>query len=470
MNFNLSFMLEAFPTLLSYLPMTLFLAITSMVIASVMGMVLALIIRNRIVVLTQLAEIYISFFRSVPTLVTLFIFYFGIPQLFPGISMMNAISATIIALSFKTAANLAEEFRGAMNSVDKGQLEACLSVGLSRWQGFRRIVLPQTVRIAVPGMSNYLIMLIKESSLAFTVGVTDIFAQTKILASNSFRFLESYLAVALIYWAVTILLTLLQKRIEHRLNRPYREGVSAMLKISHLHKSFSDNPVLKDISLEIAQGQVVAIIGPSGSGKSTLLRCINLLEKPESGTLDIAGTVVDAKKFTRQQETALRAHTGMVFQHYNLFKNKTALENITEALIVGKKIPKAQANETGMALLERVGLREKADSYPAMLSGGQQQRVAIARALAVKPKVILFDEPTSALDPELVNEVLQVIRSIVDHETTLILVTHEMSFAKDVADRVIFMADGVIVEDNTAEQLFTQPQHERTRKFLQSTR
>jgi putative amino-acid transport system permease protein len=222
MNFNLSFMLEAFPTLLSYLPMTLFLAITSMVIASVMGMVLALIIRNRIVVLTQFAEIYISFFRSVPTLVTLFIFYFGIPQLFPGISMMNAISATIIALSFKTAANLAEEFRGAMNSVDKGQIEACLSVGLSRWQGFRRIVLPQTVRIAVPGMSNYLIMLIKESSLAFTVGVTDIFAQTKILASNSFRFLESYLAVALIYWAVTILLTLLQKRIEHRLNRPYR--------------------------------------------------------------------------------------------------------------------------------------------------------------------------------------------------------------------------------------------------------
>ena len=243
-----------------------------------------------------------------------------------------------------------------------------------------------------------------------------------------------------------------------------------MLKISHLHKSFNDNPVLKDISLEVNQGQVVAIIGPSGSGKSTLLRCINLLEKPESGILEIAGTTVDAKKFTRQQETALRAHTGMVFQHYNLFKNKTALENITEALIIGKKIPKAQANETGMALLERVGLGEKADSYPAMLSGGQQQRVAIARALAVRPKVILFDEPTSALDPELVNEVLQVIRSIVDHQITLLLVTHEMSFARDVADRVIFMVDGEIVEDNTAENIFTQPQHERTRKFLQSTR
>ncbi|HCT5903738.1 amino acid ABC transporter ATP-binding protein [Klebsiella quasipneumoniae] len=243
-----------------------------------------------------------------------------------------------------------------------------------------------------------------------------------------------------------------------------------MLKIRHLHKSFNGNPVLKDISLEIEQGQVVAIIGPSGSGKSTLLRCINLLEKPESGTLEIAEQVIDARKFTRQQETALRAHTGMVFQHYNLFKNKTALENITEALIIGKKMPKAQANEIGMSLLKRVGLSEKADSYPAMLSGGQQQRVAIARALAVKPKVILFDEPTSALDPELVNEVLQVIRSIVDHQTTLILVTHEMSFARDVADRVIFMADGVIVEDSSAENMFTQPKHERTRKFLQSIR
>lgn len=243
-----------------------------------------------------------------------------------------------------------------------------------------------------------------------------------------------------------------------------------MLKISHLHKSFGDNAVLRDISLEVAQGQVVAIIGPSGSGKSTLLRCINLLEKPDSGSLQIADTEVQAATLTRQQETTLRAHTGMVFQHYNLFKNKTALENITEALIVGKKIAKAQANETGLQLLDRVGLREKAHSYPAVLSGGQQQRVAIARALAVKPKVILFDEPTSALDPELVGEVLQVIRSIVDHQTTLLLVTHEMSFARDVADRIIFMADGAIVEDGTPEQVLSQPQHERTRKFLSSSR
>ena len=243
-----------------------------------------------------------------------------------------------------------------------------------------------------------------------------------------------------------------------------------MLSINHLSKSFDGTPVLRDISLEIEQGKVVAIIGPAGSGKSTLLRCINLLETPDGGTLQIADTAVTAGAISRQQENALRKHTAMVFQHYNLFKNKTALENITESLIIGKKMPKAEADKIGLELLDKVGLRHKADSYPATLSGGQQQRVSIARALAVKPKVLLFDEPTSALDPELVSEVLQVIRSIVDHQTTMILVTHEMSFAKDVADRVIFMADGVIVEDNTAEQLFTQPQHERTRKFLQSTR
>ncbi|TNL09678.1 amino acid ABC transporter ATP-binding protein [Kosakonia cowanii] len=240
-----------------------------------------------------------------------------------------------------------------------------------------------------------------------------------------------------------------------------------MLKISHLNKSFGNTRVLRDISLEIEQGQVVAIIGPSGSGKSTLLRCINLLEVPDSGVIEIADTRVEAGHISRKQEIMLRSHTGMVFQHYNLFKNKTALENITEGLIVAKKAPRDLAIGIGLDLLDKVGLRHKADSYPSTLSGGQQQRVAIARALAVRPKVILFDEPTSALDPELVNEVLQVIRSLVDHQTTLLLVTHEMSFARDVADRVIFMADGVIIEDGTPDQIFNQPQQERTKRFLQ---
>ncbi len=222
MNFDLAFIFEAIPRLLHYLPMTLMLAVGSMALACVMGIVLALIINNKLFILSPLAKVYISFFRSVPTLVTLFIFYVGIPQIFPEFTFIDAITATIVALSFKNAAYLAEEFRGALNAVDSGQMEACLSVGMTKWQGFRRVVLPQAMRIAVPSIGNYLIMLVKESSLAFTVGVTDIFAQTKILASNSFRFLESYIAVALIYWAVTIVLTMLQGKLEKAMSKPYR--------------------------------------------------------------------------------------------------------------------------------------------------------------------------------------------------------------------------------------------------------
>ncbi|WP_341279484.1 amino acid ABC transporter permease [Paenibacillus sp. FSL H8-0537] len=222
MNFDTAFIFEAIPKLLKYLPMTLMLAVGSMLLACLMGIVLALIINNKIFILSPVAKVYISFFRSVPTLVTLFIFYVGIPQIFPEFTFIDAITATIVALSFKNAAYLAEEFRGALNAVDSGQMEACLSVGMTKWQGFRRVILPQAMRIAVPSLGNYLIMLVKESSLAFTVGVTDIFAQTKILASNSFRFLESYIAVALIYWAVTIVLTMLQGKLEKAMSKPYR--------------------------------------------------------------------------------------------------------------------------------------------------------------------------------------------------------------------------------------------------------
>lgn len=222
MHFDLAFIFEAIPRLLKYLPMTLMLAVGSMLLASLMGIILALIINSKVFILSPLVKIYISFFRSVPTLVTLFIFYVGIPQIFPDFTFIDAITATIVALSFKNAAYLAEEFRGALNAVDSGQMEACLSVGMTKWQGFRRVVLPQAMRVAVPSLGNYLIMLVKESSLAFTVGVTDIFAQTKILASNSFRFLESYIAVALIYWAVTIVLTMLQGKLEKAMSKPYR--------------------------------------------------------------------------------------------------------------------------------------------------------------------------------------------------------------------------------------------------------
>ncbi|WP_225181816.1 amino acid ABC transporter ATP-binding protein [Pectobacterium aroidearum] len=239
-----------------------------------------------------------------------------------------------------------------------------------------------------------------------------------------------------------------------------------MISVNNLSKRFGDQVVLDNISLNIAKGEVVAIIGPSGSGKSTLLRCLNLLETPESGTIEIGDQTLDTRRYSSKEAYALRRQTAMVFQSYNLFKNKTALENVTEALVVVKKMPKKQADEIGLALLEQVGLLPQAAQYPVTLSGGQQQRVSIARALAVDPKAILFDEPTSALDPERVHEVLQVIQKLAKNDTTMVIVTHEMQFAKEVADRVIFMADGHIVEEGPAEQVISFSDNPQTQRFL----
>ncbi|OYN67567.1 amino acid ABC transporter ATP-binding protein [Bacillus safensis] len=240
-----------------------------------------------------------------------------------------------------------------------------------------------------------------------------------------------------------------------------------MIKLTNLKKSFGDLVVLDGINLDVQKGQVVAIIGPSGSGKSTLLRCLNLLETPDEGTIEIGDAKLDVSKYSRKEAYHLRQQTAMVFQNYNLFKNKTALQNITESLLVTKKMTKQQANEIGMKLLKQVGLEQKADSYPVTLSGGQQQRIGIARALAVDPHAILLDEPTSALDPELVSGVLQVIKSIAIQETTMIIVTHEMAFAREVADHVIFMADGHIIEQGTPTELFDETKNERTKRFIQ---
>ncbi|MDR4433598.1 amino acid ABC transporter ATP-binding protein [Bacillus tequilensis] len=239
-----------------------------------------------------------------------------------------------------------------------------------------------------------------------------------------------------------------------------------MITVKNIRKAFKDLVVLDGIDLEVKRGEVVAIIGPSGSGKSTLLRCLNLLERPDQGLIEIGEAKLNAEKFTRKDAHRLRQQTAMVFQNYNLFKNKTALQNITEALIVAQHKSRDEAKRIGMDILKQVGLEHKADSYPVTMSGGQQQRIGIARALAVNPHAILLDEPTSALDPELVTGVLQVIKSIAEKQTTMIIVTHEMAFAKEVADQVIFMADGHIIEQGTPEELFDHPKNERTKRFI----
>lgn len=243
-------------------------------------------------------------------------------------------------------------------------------------------------------------------------------------------------------------------------------GCEQMIKIKGLKKSFKNLQVLKGIDLEVNKGDIVAIIGPSGSGKSTFLRCINYLEKPESGTVQVGEVFIDAAKVKDKDILKLRQQSAMVFQCYNLFKNKTVLENITEGLIITKKSNKVKAVEIAEQLLKLVGLYEKRNNYPATLSGGQQQRVSIARAMALNPEVILFDEPTSALDPELVQEVLNAIKVLAERHMTMIIVTHEMTFAREVADRVVFMDGGVVVEQGTPEDIFDNPKDERTKKFL----
>ncbi|SDG04544.1 L-cystine ABC transporter ATP-binding protein /Diaminopimelate ABC transporter ATP-binding protein [Pseudomonas seleniipraecipitans] len=242
-----------------------------------------------------------------------------------------------------------------------------------------------------------------------------------------------------------------------------------MITVRNLTKAFKGQTVLAGIDLDIAPGEVVAIIGPSGSGKTTLLRCLNLLETPDSGSIRVADIEIDASKPISQQQgliRKLRQHVGFVFQSFNLFPHRTALENVIEGPVVVKKQPRPQAVELGRQLLAKVGLAGKEDAFPKRLSGGQQQRVAIARALAMEPQVILFDEPTSALDPELVGEVLATIRALAEEKRTLVIVTHEMSFARDVANRAIFIDNGVIVEQGDARELLSAPKQARTQQFL----
>lgn len=240
-----------------------------------------------------------------------------------------------------------------------------------------------------------------------------------------------------------------------------------MIEIKNIHKSFDKNHVLKGVDLTVNKGETVALLGSSGSGKSTLLRCINLLETPDDGQIRINDFHFSAGKINKKIKLEARRCTAMVFQNFGLFANKTALENVTEALITVKRLDKSEAEEIGRRHLDKVGLLAQADQYPSTLSGGQKQRVAISRALALDPEIILFDEPTSALDPELVGEVLGVIRKAADEKVTMLIVTHEMDFARDVADKVAFMSEGKIVETSTPKEFFTAPKNERSQKFLE---
>lgn len=243
----------------------------------------------------------------------------------------------------------------------------------------------------------------------------------------------------------------------------------ALLEVKNIHKSFGAGEVLKGIDLKVEKGDVVSILGASGSGKTTLLRCINFLEKTDKGQLLFNGAEYDLSKVGNADISAIRRNTGFVFQNYCLFANKTVLQNVTLGLTSARHMPKNEAKDKAMDVLKKVGMLDHIDKYPSQLSGGQQQRVAIARALATDPSIIYFDEPTSALDPQLTAEVLEVMRRLADDGMTMIVVTHEIGFAKDVSSKVVFMADGVIVEEGSPEEFFVHPKEEKTREFLRLT-
>ena len=239
-----------------------------------------------------------------------------------------------------------------------------------------------------------------------------------------------------------------------------------MLEVKNVQKSFGGNHVLRGVDLKVEKGDIIVILGPSGSGKTTLLRCLNFLERADQGTMDFDGIHTDLKTASNSTISQVRKKTAFVFQNYSLFQNKTALENVMEGLIIARKVPKKEAEAIAKKTLDKVGLSERYDYYPSQLSGGQQQRVGIARAIAVNPDVLLFDEPTSALDPELVGEVLTVMKNLASEGATMIVVTHEMTFAQQVASRVIFMDGGVVVEEGSPREIFTHPKEERTSQFL----
>ena len=444
---------EFLPILLQGVWLTVVVTIGSLLLSTVLGLLWALMRVSGIRVLSGLSGGLINVIRGIPIIVLLFYLYFVMPDF--GIAL-TALQASIIGLGIAYSAYQAENFRAGIEAIDKGQIEAAQTIGMGWWLTMRRVVLPQAVRIVLPPYGNVMIMMLKD----FFAGLHHHGRGTGI-AGQADRVLDLQEHQRVHAGRADV------PHHEHSADpagSPFREqGEPQMIELTNVHKRFGSNEVLKGITASVEKSEVVCIIGPSGSGKSTILRCINGLESYDSGDILVEGAKVDNKA---PSIVAIRTQVSMVFQRFNLFPHRTALENVVEGPIYVKKEPPAEALERGRALLAQVGLAEKADAHPGQLSGGQQQRVAIARALAMQPKAILFDEPTSALDPELVGEVLGVMRKLADDGMTMVVVTHEMGFARDVADRVLFIDGGVIVEQGAAKSVLNAPQHARTQDFL----
>ena len=484
-------------------------AALAMVGGIVLGLMLALMRLSRLAPVRGAAWCYIWFIRGTPVILQLVFLYDALPLF--GIKL-DSFTTAVVGFMLNEAAFSAEIIRGGILSVDRKQSLAAASFGMGRFLTLWRIILPQAMRAILPGLANQTISMIKGTSIASVIFVNELTFRAQQIVGQNFKFFTVFAAAGIIYLILTSGVAVAQFYLEKFYSLeaskktpakaiPAGEGSGSSavapsatawmdsLQASrtegsapdqpfvicrNVQKSYGDKEILRGIDLFVQRGEVVVLMGPSGSGKSTLLRLVNHLEPLDWGQITVDGKYVGYQsqiggrlKPTRNVAKARAdARIGMVFQHFNLFDHLTALENIMEAPIhvYGEATEKIHA--LAINLLRMVGLANHADHLPHRLSGGQQQRVAIARALAISPRLMLFDEPTSALDPELVGEVLAVIRRLAEAGMTMIVVTHEVRFAREVADRVIFMDEGHIVEQGTPEDVLDRPKHERTQRFL----
>ena len=477
-------------------------AALAMVFGLALGLVLAVMRLSGGRVLSGVAWSYIWFVRGTPLLLQLVFLYDALPIV--GI-VLDTFPTAVIGFALNEAAFSAEIIRGGILAVSQNQLVAAASLGMGPLRTLRRIVLPQAMRVILPGLGNQAISMIKGTSVASVIFVNELTFRAEQIVGQNFKFFTVFAAAGLIYLFMTSLIALGEAALERRfdymrkrlvasaaprrqsqrpplaeliadINRPQAatESDKPAIVSFNVQKSYGERQVLRSVDLEVQRGEVIVLMGPSGSGKSTFLKLVNHLEQMDWGEILVEGRHVGYEhrsgglRPTRHLAKARAdARIGMVFQHFNLFDHFTALENVIEAPIHVYGEDPTDARARGLRLLEGVGLGEFANHLPHRLSGGQQQRVAIARALAISPRVMLFDEPTSALDPELVGEVLSVIRGLAGSGMTMLIVTHEVRFARDVADRVVFMDEGVVVEQGTPSDVLDRPHHERTRQFLQ---
>ncbi|GHA88170.1 amino acid ABC transporter permease/ATP-binding protein [Modicisalibacter luteus] len=482
------------------------LSVLAWTIAACLGFFLALAKLSSLPLLKLPVAAYVWFFRSLPLLVLL-IFVYNLPLVMPWTSdyLSNPFVAGLLALVLSETAYMAEIHRGGLLSVHSGQREAGKALGISYFGIQRLIVVPQAIRISLPTLSNQFITIVKLTSLVSVISLAEILLVGQRLYTQNFKVLETMLMVSLFYVLIVTLFDNalkfgerhldVSRRKTHRnainseqlasllVHQPARketgqdtsgeEHVEAVIEARGINKRFGEMQVLKDVSLSVKRGETVSIIGPSGSGKTTFIRTLNGLEVPDSGRITLNGEVFfsrepnEPKKEQRLPRLAQVEKVGMVFQQFNLFPHRTALQNVLLGPRYHRRGSAKQLELEALEMLDKVGLLVHAHKYPHQLSGGQQQRVAIARALAMRPAVMLFDEPTSALDPELVGEVLKTIEDLAHEGMTLIIVTHEMQFARRISDKIVFMEAGSVLHAASPHETFENCNEPRVRQFLQ---